>query len=76
MVAYKHKVFISYYHEDDQAYAYRLKEYYGRAIIDKSLDEDIRYLSNNTIINLIRRERLSDSTVTVVLVGMHTYIRL
>jgi hypothetical protein len=75
MVTHKHKVFISYYHGDDQKYAYSLKKFYGNAIIDKSLDEDIGYLSNNGILNLIRRERLIDSTVTVVLVGMHTYGR-
>lgn len=71
----KHKVFISYFHEDDQEYAYRLKEFYGDAIIDKSLNVDIGYMSKDYILNLIRRERLRDSTVTVVLVGQHTYGR-
>ena len=75
MVAYKHKIFISYYHDEDQDYADELTDLYEDAIIDKSLHGDIGYLQNDTILNKIRKEHLKDSTVTVVLVGMHTYGR-
>lgn len=75
MVSYKHKVFISYYHREDQKYAEHLAYTYGYAIIDKSLYGDFGYLQTATILNKIRKEHLRDSTVTVVLVGMHTYGR-
>ncbi len=77
MVSKRHKVFISYYHEDDQEYANDLRDFYGKskAIIDKSMYRDLSYLQTQTILTKIRREHLLDSTVTVVLVGEHTWGR-
>lgn len=75
MVTHRHKVFISYYHKEDQKYAERLAAMYKNSIIDKSLYGDFGKLQNETILNKIRRGHLKDSTVTVVLVGMHTYGR-
>jgi len=76
MVSQKHKVFISYHHDADQVYADKLRELYGgNAIIDKSMYVDLSHLQVDTILNKIRQEHLLDSTVTVVLVGEHTWGR-
>lgn len=77
MVSKRHKVFISYHHDQDQAYADKLRELYGasKAIIDKSMYDDLSHLETETILKKIRREHLLDSTVTVVLVGEHTWGR-
>jgi hypothetical protein len=75
MVPYRHKIFISYHHDEDQKYADILASRYEDAIIDKSLYGDFGHLKNDTILNKIRKEHLRDSTVTVVLVGLHTYGR-
>lgn len=75
MVTYKHKIFISYYHKEDQKYAEQLAYIHGYAIIDKSLYGDFGFLQTKTILDKIRKEHLRDSTVTVVLVGLHTYGR-
>jgi hypothetical protein len=70
-------VFISYHHDEDQEYADRLRKFYGRskAIIDKSMHDDLSHLQNETILRKIRQDYLRDSTVTVVLVGEHTWGR-
>jgi len=77
LVSKRHKVFISYHHDEDQEYADRLRKYYGssKAIIDKSMRRDLGHLQPETIMNKIRREHLLDSTVTVVLIGKHTWGR-
>jgi len=77
MVTKRHKVFISYHHEVDQKYADVLREFYGRlrAIIDKSMYKDLSHFQPETIRKKIRRDHLLDSTVTVVLVGKHTWGR-
>lgn len=77
MVTNKHKVFLSYHHEADQDYAEALVDYYGkqRMIIDKSMYDDFSHLKNETILKKIRDKHLKDSTVTVVLVGEHTWGR-
>ena len=76
MVNKRHKVFISYHHDADQAYADKLRELYGgSAIIDKSMYDDLSDLQTDTILNKIRKEHLLDSTVTIVLVGEHTWGR-
>lgn len=77
MVTQRHKVFISYHHELDQEYADEIREFYGssKSIIDKSMYEDLSHLQDETILTKIRREHLLDSTVTVVLVGKHTWGR-
>jgi len=52
-------------------------DYYGeqKAIIDKSMYDDFSDLMNETILRKIRYDHLRDSTVTVVLVGEHTWGR-
>ena len=64
MVTRRHKIFISCHHDEDQEYADKLSEYYGesKAIIDKSLYEDLSHLQNETILTKIRQEHLRDST--------------
>lgn len=72
----KHKVFISYHHENDQSYKDALTKWNESAevFIDKSVDTgDISdELSDEEIRVRIRDEYLRDSTVTIVLVGKDT----
>jgi hypothetical protein len=77
MVSKRHKIFLSYHHQFDQEYAFAIKDLYGesKAMIDKSLYDDYSHLSNETILKKIRNEHLMDSTVTVVIVGQHTWGR-
>lgn len=70
----KHKVFISYYHKDDQKYKNYIDTYLSKYIINKSVS-DGEYDSDNSdeyIKRLIREEKISDSSVVVVLVGANT----
>lgn len=73
----KHKLFISYYHNDDEYYRNKFEDLFGELFINKSvqlgdIDDD---LSTNYIKRLIREEYISDTSVVVVLVGEHTYCR-
>ena len=79
MVNNKHKVFISYHHNNDQGYKEALldlNEFYD-LFIDASVDTgDIDDdLPDETIRQKIRDEYLKDSTVTIVLVGLETKYR-
>lgn len=70
----QHKVFISFYHHDDQAYKNYIDKYLSRNIINKSVS-DGEYSTDNSdeyIKRLIREEKISDSSVVVVLVGPNT----
>lgn len=70
----KHKVFISYYHDDDQYYKNYIDNYLSRNIINKSVKAG-EYDSDNSdeyIKRLIREDKISDSSVVVVLVGPNT----
>lgn len=70
----KHKVFISFYHHDDQKYKEYIDRYLSSNIINKSVSEG-EYDSDNSdeyIKRLIREEKVSDSSVVVVLVGPNT----
>ena len=77
----RHRVFVSYYHKDDQHY----KELFERRfsnIYDIYVSESVKMgdidntkLSNEQILQKIRDEHLRDSTVTVVLIGAHTWQR-
>lgn len=71
-----HKVFISYYHRDDQWYKDKLVKFgtTNSIFIDKSVDTgDIPdHLPDQSIRQIIRDEYLRDSTVTIVLVGTET----
>ena len=73
------KVFISYYHKEDQAYKNFLQQLNNQfgLFIDQSvdtgdIDED---LDDDSIRRIIRDEYLQDSTVTIVLVGTQTKYR-
>ena len=74
----KHKVFISYHHDNDQAYKESLITWNEKnncdIFIDASvdtgdIDED---LSDQSIRQIIRDEYLGKSTVTILLVGTET----
>jgi hypothetical protein len=73
----KHKVFLSYYHADDQYYKDKFEELFGNIFINKSvgngdIDDD---LSANYIKRLIQEGYLTDTSVLVVLIGEDTYKR-
>ncbi len=70
----KHKVFISFYHHDDQNYKDYIDKYLSSGVINKSV-MDGEYDSDNSdlyIKRLIREDKVSDSSVIVVLVGSNT----
>ena len=77
----RHRVFVSYYHKDDQHY----KELFERRfsnIYDIYVSESVKMgdiddtkLSTEQILQKIRDEYLRDSTVTVVLIGARTWQR-
>jgi hypothetical protein len=70
----KHKVFISFYHHDDQYYKDYIDRYLSSNIINKSVVSG-EYNSDNSdeyIKRLIREDKISDSSVVVVLVGPNT----
>lgn len=70
----KHKVFISFYHYDDQKYKNYIDSYLSGNIINKSVASG-EYSPDNSdeyIKRLIREEKISDSSVVVVLVGPNT----
>ena len=73
----KHKVFLSFYHADDQKYKDKLETKFGSCMINKSV-MDGEYDSDNSdeyIKRLIREDKISDSSVVVVLVGRNTKYR-
>lgn len=72
----KHKVFISYYHEDEY-YRDKFEVYFHDLFINTSvrfgeIDSD---LSTEYIKRVIREKHVSNSSVVVVLVGPKTYCR-
>ena len=75
--ANRHKVFISFYH-DDQEYKDLFVQMMGDDIVDKSVeDDDIddRNIKTETIRQKIRDEFIADATVTIVLMGPYTWQR-
>lgn len=73
----RHKVFISYHHENDQQYKDYFIEKFSPYFIDKSVHygEYSEDLSTDYIKRLIREEKITDSSIIVVLVGTDTYKR-
>ena len=70
----KHKVFISFYHQDNQWYKNYIDTYLSAGIINKSVQNG-EYNPDNSdeyIKRLIRDEKVSDSSVVVVLLGPNT----
>lgn len=74
---YRHRVFISYHHAEDQLYKERFTGQFSEVMIDWSvrLGDISEDLSAERIRQKIRDEWLRDSTVTVVLVGRCTWQR-
>ena len=72
------KVFISYYHEDDQEYRDRLVQALESKAIDKSVspgDIHDENLPLEEIRRRIRDDHIADATVTIVLIGPCTWQR-
>lgn len=77
---HRHKVFVSYHHANDQHYRNLFEELFANhydIMISKSVQigEIDSNLNTETIRQKIRDEFLSDSTVTVVLIGTQTWQR-
>lgn len=77
----RHRVFVSYYHCEDQGYRDHFERLFSD-IYDRYVSESVKMgdiddtrLSTERIRQIIRDEHLRDSTVTVVLVGAHTWQR-
>lgn len=70
----KHRVFISYYHKDDQVYRDLFEHLFGHLFINKSVEEgDIDSdNSDDYIKHLIQEDYISDASVVVVLCGSNT----
>ena len=76
----RHKVFVSYHHANDQAYRNYFEELFVNThdiMVSKSVQigEIAPNLQTETIRQKIRDKYLSDSTVTVVLIGSQTWQR-
>ena len=73
----KHKVFISYHHEKDEHY----KTEFERKCQDFIINQAVQFgdyntnLSDEYVKRLIREDKISNSTVVVVLIGADTYKR-
>ena len=77
---HRHKVFVSYHHENDQNYRDRFERLFADVynIMDSRsvrLGEIRRGLQVEEIDRRIREKHLRDSTVTVVLIGADTWRR-
>lgn len=73
----KHKVFISFYHHDDQRYKEEVERLFGDRMVSKSV-QDGDYAPDNSdeyVKRLIREDKISDSSVVVVLCGPNTWKR-
>ena len=77
----RHRVFVSYYHNDDQHYKELFESRFSN-IYDIYVSESVKMgdiddtkLSTERIRQKIRDEHLRDSTVTIVLIGAHTWQR-
>lgn len=66
-----HRVFISFKTED-KSYKNYIQNNLGIDMIDKSLDEAIDSENEVYIMQKIRKDYLSDSTVTIFLIGTHS----
>ena len=73
----RHKVFISYYHKDDQPYKDAFEKAFSHFFINKSVqDGDINTdVSTEYIKQLIQKDFITDASVLVVLFGPNTWGR-
>ena len=67
-----HKCFISYKKEDKSYRTYLIDEFGSENFINKSLDRTIDSDDGDYVMKVIREEYLSDSTVTIFLIGTHS----
>jgi hypothetical protein len=73
----RHKVFVSYCHRDDQNYREHFEEKFSHLFISKSVKPGYinDKVSDQYIKRLIQEDYLSDTSVTVVLIGRNTCCR-
>ena len=73
----RHRVFVSYHHENDQEYKDQLVEEMSEDLVDRSVEDgDIDDgLRTESIWQNIRDEHIADATVVLVLIGRHTWSR-
>ena len=74
----RHKVFVSYHHDNDQQYKDLFVRMMGDDIVDRSVEDgdiDDQGLSTERIRQRIRDDFIREATVTVVLVGRCTWQR-
>lgn len=73
----RHKLFISYYHNDDQYYRDKFEKDFSHLFISKSVKPgDIKSdLSDEYIKRLIQENYITDSSIVLVLVGPKTRCR-
>lgn len=76
-MATRHKVFISFYHKDDEQYRARLERDFGHLFVAKSVPAGGIASDNSDeyIKRLIREGYIEDSSVVLVLVGPKTKCR-
>ena len=67
----EHKCYISFKTEDED-YKKRIQEELDIDMIDKSLDDEIDSEDEDYILSKIREDYLSDSTVTIHLIGLYS----
>lgn len=74
----KRKVFLSYYHDEDQYYKEIFKNLFHDLIVNKSVEKDDIDDDNcdEYIKQLIQKDYLADTTVLVVLIGPNTRHRM
>lgn len=73
----RHKVFISYYHAEDEEYREKFERLFSGIFINKSVQPGEIDSDNSAeyIKRLIQEGHISDTSVLVVLVGAHTWSR-
>lgn len=73
----RHKVFISFYHYDDQVYRDAFVKVFGHLFISKSVEDgDIDSDTSDTYVKrLIQEDYLDDASVVIVLCGPNTLKR-
>lgn len=76
-MSHRHKVFVSYYHDEDERYRNLFEQKFTNIYVSKSvkIGEIDPNLKVDTIRQIIREKYLSDTSVTVVLIGKHTWQR-
>ncbi len=74
----RHKVFLSYHHEEDQWYKNLFLHFMRNDVVDKSVgdgDIDSDDLKTETTRQYIRDDFIAEATVTIVLIGRCTWRR-